>query len=347
MPANRNALIRYRAIDTCLTNRYRKWTLDDLIEKVSEALYEYEGIVKGISRRTIQADIQMMRSDKLGYNAPIVVIGKKYYAYEDPGYSITQIPLTGQDLGRMSAAVEVLRQFKGFSHFEQLNEVVQKLEAHVYSAATNNQSVIDFEKNENLKGLVYLDMLYQAVVQQKPVKIMYQAFQARNPSQFCFQIWWLKEYKNRWFAVGVREKQFEVVNLALDRMQAVQLADEVTYRPNPGIDPDVFYRDVIGVTVSTTMRACRVLIWVALEQAPYVETKPLHASQQVVERRDDGVVIELKVQLNFELEREVLGFGDGMVVLAPARLRHRLEQRLAAATMRYEASQALTVPENE
>jgi hypothetical protein len=63
MPANRNALIRYKTIDTCLRNRFIKWTLEDLIEKVSDTLYEYEGI-ETISKRTIQNDIQMMRSDK-------------------------------------------------------------------------------------------------------------------------------------------------------------------------------------------------------------------------------------------------------------------------------------------
>ena len=66
MPVTRNALIRYKTIDQCLQNRYRKWTLHDLIEACSEALYEYEGIDKGVSRRSVQADIQMMRSDKLG-----------------------------------------------------------------------------------------------------------------------------------------------------------------------------------------------------------------------------------------------------------------------------------------
>ena len=85
MPVNRNALIRYTTIDKCLQNYYRNWTLDDLIEACSEALYEYEGIRKGVSRRTVQADIQFMRSDKLGYNAPIIVIDKKYYTYEDRG----------------------------------------------------------------------------------------------------------------------------------------------------------------------------------------------------------------------------------------------------------------------
>ena len=76
MPVTRNALIRYKTIDQCLQNRYRQWMLDDLIEACSEALYEYEGIDKGVSRRSVQADIQMMRSDKLGYNAPIVVVDR-------------------------------------------------------------------------------------------------------------------------------------------------------------------------------------------------------------------------------------------------------------------------------
>ena len=78
MPINRNALIRYKTIDNCLQNRFRKWTLEDLIEACSDALYEYEGIDKGISKRQVQKDIQIMRSEKLGYNAPIIVEENKY-----------------------------------------------------------------------------------------------------------------------------------------------------------------------------------------------------------------------------------------------------------------------------
>ncbi len=42
MPANKNALIRYKTIDNCLRNRYRRWTLDDLVEACSDALYDME-----------------------------------------------------------------------------------------------------------------------------------------------------------------------------------------------------------------------------------------------------------------------------------------------------------------
>ena len=61
MPANKNALIRYKTIDNCLRNKYRRWTLEDLVDACSDALYDLEGISKGVSLRTVQGDIQMMR----------------------------------------------------------------------------------------------------------------------------------------------------------------------------------------------------------------------------------------------------------------------------------------------
>ncbi|HTE28011.1 helix-turn-helix transcriptional regulator [Flavitalea sp.] len=335
MPVNRNALIRYKTIDACLRNRRKKWTLEKLIDAVSDALYELEGIDKGISKRTIQADMQMMRSDKLGYNAPIIVLEKKYYTYEDAGYSITRIPLSDQDLARMNEAVEMLRQFKGFSHFSDLNEVVQKLEDHVYAAAHQTEPVIDFEKNEQLKGLEFLEPLYNAIIQRKSLQIKYCSFKAREAAVFQFHVWWLKEFKNRWFCVGVKKKDGSLLTLALDRMETLSVDEVEPYIPNKNLSVEQYYRDVIGVTVSENLRKQIVKIFVNHENAPYVQTKPLHVSQELIERRDDGIVIAIKVQLNFELEKEILGFGDGMVVLEPERLRKRVNDRLIRAVGLY------------
>lgn len=76
--------------------------MEDLIEACSEALYEYEGIDKDVSRRTVQIDIQLMRSDKLGYNAPITIKEKKHYVYDDPEYTIEKNPLSKADLEKLS-----------------------------------------------------------------------------------------------------------------------------------------------------------------------------------------------------------------------------------------------------
>ena len=108
MPANKNALIRYKTIDRCLRNRYRRWTLDDLVDACCDALLDMEGIQKGVCARTVQMDIQIMRSDKLGYNAPIVVYDKIYYTYADPDYSITEMPLSIDDCKLIKEAITLL-----------------------------------------------------------------------------------------------------------------------------------------------------------------------------------------------------------------------------------------------
>lgn len=328
MPVNRNALVRYKTIDNCLRNRYRQWTLEDLIDACSEALYDYEGIDKGVSRRTVQMDIQVMRSDKLGYHAPIVVKEKKYYTYEDPEYSITNIPLTDQDLGKLSEVVDILRQFKGFTHFQELSGMVQKLENKIHVSKTNDRPIIDMEKNENLKGLEFIDPVFQAVSKKKLLQITYQSFKARTAATFQFHPALLKEWRNRWFVLGKKKPSSSFMMLALDRIEnLVVLEGQVMSYDD--YDLKNHFRDVIGATVNMGEEPQEVKLLVYGRHVPYVLTKPLHHSQEVVEKTDEGVIISIKVQHNFELEKEILAFGDFMKVIAPPRLRSKIRERLA------------------
>lgn len=330
MPVNRNALIRYKTIDNCLRNRYRLWTLEDLIEACSDALYEYEGIDKGVSRRTVQMDIQMMRSDKLGYYAPIVVKEKKYYTYEDPDYSITNIPLTDQDLGKLTEVVDILKQFKGFTHFQELSGMVQKLEDKIHVSKTKERPVIDIEKNENLKGLEHIDPLYQAIINKKCIELTYQSFKARTSNTFVFNPALLKEFRNRWFVLGKKKSKDPFLLLALDRIEQINESDKPCMSFDEASITD-FFKDVVGVSVNNGEEPQEVKLLIDHSNAPYVLTKPIHHSQQLVEKNDQGIVISLRVQLNYELEREILGFGDCAKVLSPSRLRSRIKERLAHA----------------
>lgn len=339
MSINKNALIRYKTIDACLQNRYRKWTLDDLIDACSDALYEYEGIRDGVSRRTVQLDIQFMRSDKLGYNAPIMVLDKKYYTYEDPKYSITNIPLTQQDLNRLNEVAGILRQFKGFSHFKEVDDMVSRLQHKVYTGRQQRKAVIDFEKNEHLVGLEHIEPLFQAITGQRLQQIRYQSFKAREAQAFDFHPHLLKEYRNRWFVLGCRAGAHDKpLLLALDRIQALAPAQGTVYVETPGLDAS-FFEHLIGVTRNPNQRPVEVLFWADARTTPYIRTKPLHPSQEWVEEKDGGAVFRITVTLNLELERELLGFGETMEVLQPERLRKRIMLRQVWAARRYGAGQ--------
>ena len=60
MPKNKNALTRYKILDELLSNRYHCYSLDDLTEEVCNRLSEIEPDTDGVSRRTIEKDIEYL-----------------------------------------------------------------------------------------------------------------------------------------------------------------------------------------------------------------------------------------------------------------------------------------------
>lgn len=326
MPINRNALIRYRTIDKCLQNRRRKWTIEDLIDACSEALYEYEGIDRPISMRTIRMDLRAMRSEQLGYNAPIVVLDKKYYTYGNADYSITDIPLTTQDLSILQEVSHLLKQFKGFNHFNEVNEMISKLEDKIYSEQHQQAPAIDFEKNELLAGLEWLDTLYKNIIDKTTVRITYQSFKARQPGEIIFYPYLLKEYRNRWFVLGMQKKDKQLLTLALDRIVQIEPLPEEPFRRSRDFNPQTYFADIIGVS-HTGVHPVEITFLADHHQAPYIRTKPLHSSQKILESGKDGIVFSITVIPNLELERELLGFGEGLRVTSPSSMVRKLKKR--------------------
>ena len=102
------------------------------MEACSDALYDMEGITKGVYARTVQMDIQIMRSDKLGYNTPIEVYDRIYYRYADPDYSITEMPLSIEDCKLIKKAIILLENKKDKNNedtIQVLNKVQDRLKS--------------------------------------------------------------------------------------------------------------------------------------------------------------------------------------------------------------------------
>jgi predicted DNA-binding transcriptional regulator YafY len=338
MSKNKLALIRFKTIDQCLRNRQRKWTLEQLVDAVSDALYEYEGIDSGVGVRTIQLDIQNMRSDKLGYNAPIVVLEKKYYTYEDKNYSITNANISPLDLEKISDVVKILNQFKGFSYFEDVSEIVTKLENKIIRPKTEQPSIIQFEKNDLLKGLDWLDPLLTAVKNKTVLDIDYQSFKAKLPSKETVFPYLLKEYRNRWFLLCRNNKRKVVNILALDRVVGIAENTKETFREADDFDVATFFDDAIGVTKSLNQKPQKIILKANRTIAPYILTKPIHASQTVLKQDENELIFSIEVIVNFELEREVLGYGESLKVLSPRPFQQRIVNRIGFMAKNYEVS---------
>lgn len=318
MPANKNALIRYKTIDNCLRNPYRRWTLEDLVDACSDALYDMEGIRKGVSVRTVQGDIQMMRSDKLGYNAPIEVYDHKYYRYADKDYSITDMPLSQNDYEVMKEAVDMLRQLQDFDQFAEMSDAVSRLQDKLAITQKNRKPIIHFDNVPDLKGLKLLNPLYNYIAHKQTLRIMYQSFSARKPQEFILCPYLLKEFRNRWFLFGSKATDLLLYNLALDRIVSVEPAD-VPFRENPDFDSEHFFDDVIGVSKNIRNTPRKIRFWASCEQSRYIMTKPVHPSQIVLKKNEDdgSCIFQIEVVINFEMYSVFMSYGPGIKIIYP------------------------------
>ena len=239
----------------------------------------------------------------------------------------------------LSETVEMLKQFKDFSLFSELGGIIQKLEDKIYVEKTDQPAVIHLDKNEGLKGLCFLDELYQAIIKKLVLKISYKSFKARQANEIVLHPFILKEFNNRWFIVGKNEQNTKMMTLALDRIVSIDFDLSLSHINEP-FDGDLFYKNTIGVTVLSDDQIDRVVFKLNKSNTPYAITKPFHATQKVIEKDEDGsTTFEMYVHHNFELERIILGFGDAIEVIEPSFLRRRIKGVLRKALEGYQVNE--------
>lgn len=335
MPLNLDALLRIHTIDICLQNKAKKWTLDMLSEKCFEAVLENKLIEKKItfSKRTIQKDLSIMRSDILGYNAPIAV-DKGFYYYSDPNYSIRNCTLNQYEIQHIQLAIQTLRQFNGVTILNGLKGILQKLESNIH---LNNkrelETVIDFEKTPIAQGYEWIDKLVQHILNKEVLIIKYRRYAQPISKEHEINPYLLKEYRNRWYILGWNTKHDVIQTLALDRIENI-VVNSNTYNQEQKPDPNTFFRDTLGISVSNKEKI-KVELQFSPSQAFYIKSQPIHHSQAIVSESIEGLIITLEIIESYELNSIILSYGKDVEVLSPSSLRNHIVSILDEAIKKY------------
>jgi len=128
------------------------------------------------------------------------------------------------------------------------------------------------------------------------------------------------------------------MNLALDRIEEIHI-DENSVYIDKDFNADRYFGEVIGATVSETQRPQNVVFSITKKHAPYIKTKPFHHSQVIIKENETETIFKICVQLNFELERMILGLGEFITVLKPEKLKKRIYNSLKEAVRNYTINQ--------
>lgn len=340
MATNKHAIIRYQTLDKCFRNPGRKYFIEDLVEACSNAIYEFTGNDNGIKRRQILEDIKFMESTQ-GWNIPLERIRdghRVYFRYEDKGFSINNQPLNETEENQLKEALLTLSRFKGMPQFEWVDEISARLDSGL-GLSHNNEKIIEFDQNNFLKGLEFITPIYNSILYKKAINIEYKSFKQDISQSIIFHPYFLKQYNNRWYVFGKNDASQFIMNLALDRITAIEESKK-KYIPNKSIDFHEYFEDIIGVTLNNEGKVEEVVIKVSNELLPYIKTKPIHGSQKLKEQGSTHALISLDLIPNYELESLILSYGEGVEVLHPKPLRDKIKKRVELTFSNYKNKSA-------
>lgn len=326
MAINKHQIIRYNRLDRCFKNLGKEYRIEDLLEAVNEAILEYDSASSGIEIRTLRKDISFM---KTAYNAPIEVIRGSngfYYRYDDIKFSINNSPLNDTEAEQLKNAVSILQRFEGSPEFEWANQLGPLINDK-FGLKNQDKKVMSLESNIDYKGYNYITPLFNAIINKTVIKINYEPF-GKESYDIIFHPYFLKQYNNRWFVFGFNEfNQNPHWNLALDRINGNIETTNEKYR-NDDTDWQDFFDDIIGVSKDPNKETEEVKLVFSKEQAPYIQTKPLHWSQKSKVLEDGTLEVRINLIVNYELETRILSFGEKVKVLQPNTLVNQIRERI-------------------
>ncbi|MEC5394439.1 helix-turn-helix transcriptional regulator [Bergeyella sp. RCAD1439] len=330
MSTNKNAQIRYKALDECLATPYKKFFIEDLIDYCSEALSQHYMQPTSISRRQLLEDLKFMES-QAGFEAPIGRFkeGKRvFYRYENPDFSILKKPVSETEKTILRQAMETLNRIHNLPGFDWLQSLQAKLDSEILNETPKNK-IIGFEENQYLKGIEYLNPLYHFILKKTTALIEYKGFQHSQSKKIPLSPYFLKQYNNRWFLFGWNHQLDTLQNMPLDRIVAVETCEQ-DYRENT-IDFNDYFDEIIGVTNDPNLPLEKVTIELSDAILPYIQSKPLHGSQKIM-----GNLLHLEVKINYELKALILSHGENMSVLTPQSLVDQLKTTIEKMKINYQ-----------
>jgi len=165
-------------------------------------------------------------------------------------------------------------------------------------------------------GQCYLTPIIEAMRDEQTIELTYQSFWRDEPNTFEIEPYCVKVFKQRWYVVA-RNKYYEAIRIySLDRIQNLRTTEN-TFKLPKSFDPEAFFEHNFGIIVDQTIEPCTVQLKVFGKQRKYMQTLPLHHSQEETETAEDYSVFSYFITPTFDFKQELLWHGDCIEVLSP------------------------------
>jgi len=193
---------------------------------------------------------------------------------------------------------------------------------------------IDFEEVPQILGSDFLPQLIEGIRKKKVLEIYYQPFYEEKPYFIRVHPYLLKEYRYRWYLIGLNETKKELRTYGLDRIWEIK-ETELPYIAKSFNSRD-YFKNTVGI-ISPSGEPPRIRIVVLKPQAHYLITQPLHPSQSIESETESNIQFNYRVHPTYEFKALLLGLGCDIKVLEPIGLRNEIVRELKNALDAYQA----------
>ncbi|MCA4776346.1 helix-turn-helix transcriptional regulator [Empedobacter stercoris] len=276
--------------------------LERFLEREFEMLQLQDDTLEfNFSKRTLQRDIREIRNI-LGIDIMYSRSQRGYYIFQDD-YS--------SDL-----FLKTLEEINSFSALKLTNSL---------------ESIVYLEKRKP-KRAEFLPDIVQAIQQKKKIEFHYQKFGEEKETIRKVSPIAIREHNNRWYLIA--DDKGIVKNFGLERMNKVSIL-------NDKIDNNIEfnyidkYKYSFGIIVPSSEKPEKIVLSVTKKQAAYIESLPLHESQQILETKNDEVLIGLELFLTEDFISEILSMSRSVTIIEPKKLKEKVKTILKETLEKY------------
>ena len=211
-----------------------------------------------------------------------------------------------------------------------------------------SKKFVYYSVNEKCTNTKVFGKLYSAISERKVINLTYHKFDDPTPHSVLLHPYILKEWNRRWYLIAAAADSGKILTFALDRTDEVETCDDMKYKPASD-DLMERYEDIVGITYYEGKSIETIYFWASDSSTHYLLTKPIHGTQttlkeggeeEVTLRKSypnlkDGNFFRLKCMINYELMREILSYGQGIIVLSPDTFREEIVKHITSIQENY------------
>lgn len=187
------------------------------------------------------------------------------------------------------------------------------------------------------KGAVHLNVITEALKSNRVLEIDYQSFHVNSHvhKSLFIEPLALKMFKRRWYLLTRKVENGDFRLYALDRLDCCRLTDNHFDYPTD-FKPDEYFSNYFGVsTDGYTSTPCRVILRAYHELPRYLESQPLHHTQEIATVGENFTDFSYYLIPAFDFVQEILLHCEQLEVISPRSLRQRVANILKKSAYFY------------